>query len=785
MSALSSEDKLKVKQRNNFKFLAGSVRSAWSFNDCRTWGKVYKKLGYDDIAINQGEMAVNKDKPISFQEVNAYLKILEDDLERKLNESKNRVEVKVSISEMSQKNGNRLDKEERKRGDESILQTLSTNKEIAQNNEIEIKEQEGFNSSNDYGLHPSPKEKANHFWFQKKAIKELYDKIVKEKRTGVLLLSGTGTGKSYMLAGLVRRLLDCEYEQGKTFSHIPYLYIGKSTILEQIGRVFKNFYDIVPNADVEVINIEQLRSGAGQFWVRNEVKMQGGEEVDSWFWKKGIQPCVVLFDESQGAKNSGSTQTKIIYAYNNIPNNACLVSISATPFTRVSEAQAFAVSTHRPLDHLGFPKGTVLTNDNWATYAAQIASPADPKDYNQAAIERLMKDLEPWIVRVRGVKPQFQAKNDVKIIPFEDEEKRVFYETAWERFLKEKAKMEAEVESGLAVGNFIFTILLKQQMAAEICHAPGFAKMMNDAVRKDGKAACAAVKFKGTIIKIVQELIDVHGWTRDDISLVWGGGQTQLTAKQKTKKKIKELDEKMKEMGSSAEEMIKDMDLEEVEDRVILDLPEHLRLGLQSMEDRQREIDKFQSGKSLFCIYTFRAGGVGLSLHHSDEFTTKYNTKVESYDEWIKGIEEWNSHKKDNNKVQLGKCRRKESGYVFEEDIPFIPVRPRRNFVALTYNAIELIQGIGRCPRLTSLSTTEQWVICYQGTIETDIGYIVSKKLSCVSSIVKQHEDWQDIIMYGDNQSKKAKTMTELLASTENAKKDDESGMIDESGEEE
>ena len=328
--------------------------------------------------------------------------------------------------------------------------------------------------------------------------------------------------------------------------------------------------------------------------------MQGGEEVDDWKWKRNIQPCVVLFDESQGAKNSGSTQTKIIYAYNNIPTNACLVSISATPFTRVSEAQAFAVSTHRPLDHLGFPKGTVLTNDNWPTYAAQIASLADPKDYNQAAIERLMKDLEPWIVRVRGVKPQFQAQNQVKVIPFEDEEKRVFYETAWERFLKEKAKMEAEIEGGVAAGNFIFTILLKQQMAAEICHAPGFAKMMNDAVRKDGKAACAAVKFKGTIIKIVQELIDVHGWTREDISLVWGGGQTALTAKQKTKKKIKELDEKMRALGSSAEEMIKDMDLEEVEDREILNLPAHLRLGMQSMEDRQREIDRFQSGKSLF-----------------------------------------------------------------------------------------------------------------------------------------------------------------------------------------
>ena len=152
-------------------------------------------------------------------------------------------------------------------------------------------------------------------------------------------------------------------------------------------------------------------------------------------------------------------------------------------------------------------------------------------------------------------------------------------------------------------------------------------------------------------------------------------------------------------------------------------------------------------------IYTFRAEvRVGLSLHHSDEFTEF-------------------------------KCRRKPSGYVVEEDIPLVPVRPRRNFVALTYNAIELVQGVGRCPRLSSLSDTEQYIICYQGTIEVDIGYIVSKKLQCISSVVKQHEAWADIIMYGNNPNKKAKTMSDLLKSTE-GKVDNNDGLIDESEEE-
>ena len=772
--ATTPEEKLRIKKINNFKFIIGTTRSAWSFQGARTWGAIYKKIGYDDIAINQGEMALKKNNPISFPELNSYLAELEADFVKRLDNPVTTPTNETQTQQAAPQHSVVGDTKPVDNTDNSGEQRALPATEIATPVETEV-----FDASNDYGLHPSPRESANHYWFQKKAIKELYQKIAKEHKTGVLLLSGTGTGKSFMLAGLVRRLMDDEYEQGKTMSHIPYLYIGKTTILPQIERVFRNFYDIAPNADVEVINIEQLRSNAGQFWVKNEPLMKGGVEVDNWKWKRAINPCVVLFDESQGAKNAGSTQTKIIHAYNNIAINACLVSISATPFTRVSEAQAFAVSTHRPLEHLGFPRGTVLTNDNWGAYAAQIAAPANPTDYNQAAIERLMKDLEPWIVRVRGVKPQFNAKNGVKVIPFEDEEKRVFYETTWERFLKEKAKAEAESETGIVSGNFIFTILLKQQMAAELCHAPGFAKMMNDTVRKGGKAACAAVKFKGTIIKIVQELIDVYGWTREDISLVWGGGQTQLTAKQKTKQKIKKMAEKLEEMGSSAEEMISDMDLGEVEDRVIQDLPEHLRLGSQSMEERQVEIDRFQSGRSLFCIYTFRAGGVGLSLHHSDELTTRWDDKVPGYTEWLKEIELWNKNRKPEKQVKPGKCRRKESGFAFEQDIPFIPVRPRKGLVALTYNAIELVQGVGRLPRLTSLSVTEQDIICYEGTIEVDIGYIVSKKLSCISSVVKQHEDWQKFIMHADNHSKKAELMKETLASTEGAS-DEDNGIIEE-----
>lgn len=606
-----------------------------------------------------------------------------------------------------------------------------------------------LDSKDNYGLEASPHEKAFLYWFQKKAAAELVSKVKSGKR-GLLLLSGTGTGKTFIIGAVDRRLIDSNYHEDKTWSHIPRLYITKTTVVEQASRVFKNFFGIAPNVDTEIINIEQLRSKSGQLWVQKKLRVVNGQEEEYWLWKKNIHPCVVYFDESQGGKNRGSTQSQIIYAYNDIPENTCLISVSATPFTRVSEAQAFAVSTHRPLDHLGFPKGSILTNENWPEYARIIAAPAKPHEYNQSAIERLMEDLKEYIVRVRGVRPQFSAQNGVQIIPFESDKDRLYYDDAWKRFLREKAKIDAAKDAGDDTGTCQLVILLKFAMAAEYCHAGHFARRMYEAWKQRGKAPVAAVKFKQTLIQIVKILNEKYGINRDQISLIWGGGQTQQTDKQKAKEKVKLMKEKFEAMGIELEDMLLDMGLDEVEDRVMQDLPAHLHLGKQTLDDRQKEIDKFQSGKSDFALYTLKAGGVGLSLHHTDELT-KF------------------------------KCRRKESGYAVEEDIPKVPVRPRETFVVVTYNAIELVQGVGRVPRLTSLSPTIQNVYCFSGTVEVDMGRIYSQKLRCLSSVVKMHEDWQDVIFGGKNRQQKVE---EALKKTEGVK-EDESTLIDEGEEEE
>jgi hypothetical protein len=747
---LTPQQKSDKRARDNLKILHASVMSAWCFKQLHTWRDLYLKLGYTEEWMRDKthpwlEDARDPDWPLTLEDVQKLLKRQTDELENKLKGATNGKETKVQEVTDGVHTSTTP----------KTIQTIEVKPEKEQVSDTPIARisEPSLTSDNDYGWKASPNAKAFLYWFQKKASVELCDKIFNKRYSGVLLLSGTGTGKTFIIGDVCRKMWDREWHEGKTVSHMPYLYVTRTTVVEQACRVFKNFFNVDPVNDVEIINIEQLRSQAGQFWVREDVKiLPNGEEESFWKWKQHINPCVIFFDESQAAKNSISTQHKIMCAYNDLPKNACLISVSATPFTRVSEAKCFAVSTHRPLDHLpGFPKGAVLNNENWPTYAKIIAAPASPEDYNQAAIERLMKDLDDYVVRVRGVRPQFEADNGVDTIDFETDEKRTFYETAWERFLAEKAKIEAQqlAGGGVASGNNILVALLKFAMAAEFCHAEGFAKDMHHAVQ-EGFAACAAVKFKGTIIEIVRILTEKFGVPRDKISLVWGGGQTQLTKKQIAKKMLKAKKKEFEAMGMTVEEMMETLDLDEVEDRELLNIPAHMRLGLQDMDERQREIDKFQRGDSLYCCYTFKAGGVGLSLHHTDELT-KF------------------------------KCRRKPSGYAYEEDIPKVPVRPRTTFVALTYNAIELVQGVGRVPRLTSLSPTRQRVKCYRGTVEVDIGRIVSQKLRCLSSVVKQHEDWQSIIMgAGSDSQRRGELVRDALATTEGIEPDESSSMIDE-----
>ena len=122
-------------------------------------------------------------------------------------------------------------------------------------------------------------------------------------------------------------------------------------------------------------------------------------------------------------------------------------------------------------------------------------------------------------------------------------------------------------------------------------------------------------------------------------------------------------------------------------------LKEH-RMGAQDARARHQEVQRFQMQKSKCCIYTFKAGGAALSLHH----------------------------------IKPG-------------------ARPRTAVIIPTYSAMELVQGVGRFPRITSLSETKQILAFFRHTIEEAVAARVAMKLKCLLKVVRQNESWESIII--------------------------------------
>ena len=854
-----TDSKQQAKQRNQLKQFQNRLTIQFQTGLIKTWTDFNKFNGSDTI----------NDKEILWPELKQYLQQQKDTLENSFKAQSSQVEpttgicvseqlVQPEATEKSQQDTAQTvslqlvpvissSKDDSKQSGTTVVlgaeeQISLRAKDITKVSSPELIE---FNKDS-YGLFESDNWTVFHYWFQKKAIRELIKLIVgldpahypnfkafkeafedptviKRPKSGILLLAPTGTGKTYMLSALFRVLMDLNYQENRTWSHIPYLVVTKSTVIEQFSRVLKGNYHLEPNADVEVINLEMLRSSQGRLWIMKDEKIVNGEEVLEYKWKPNMNPCVVGLDESQGTKNvgairnRGSAQGQIMCAYADIKRFAQLICVSATPFVRVCEAKCFAVSTHKDITYIlgtrsPFPEGTKLTNDNWPTYAGIISSPASPFDYVQASVERLCEDLKDYIIRVTGVKPQFKGKNRTKVIPFPSEESRLRYASAWDTYCERKAKIDAMKGVEGAQTECIFAVITALTMAAEKEHAESWANETHKWV-EEGYAAVVNAKFKGTIIACVKHLITKFGVTRDQISIIWGGGQTQLTEKQKNRDIILKKKATLEAMGMSAEEILEDMGLDDVDERVIEDFPPEWRLGVQTKEDRQIEIDNFQSGKTLYCFYTLGAGGVGLSLHHTDELVPQTygrmarvaleQEKHVSMDDKLSAIcfsigqnnidkatKLWNKYEGSipnqlhHILVRILRCRRKESGFTVEEDIPYNPVRQRKTKGTLSFNPIQLVQSVGRVPRLTSQSDTEQEIDVFIGTWEVRMGMVVSQKLRCLSSVVKVKEDWQDIIMGGRSEEAMANKVKQLIQTSEGMP-DDDSGIVDEGEQEE
>jgi hypothetical protein len=225
----------------------------------------------------------------------------------------------------------------------------------------------------------SPKvQSAELLYYQTDAAVTITKKLVVENKRAQLLRAGVGVGKTYMFGQIIRWLWDMKFHEGPVHSLFPYVVVTKATIVTQTERVMKDKFGLPVgkfSGGVMVTNYDQLRANLGDIMMQWHTQVVGGEEVLFPIWRPVIHPCVIVWDECQGLKNEGSTQTQIARAYSEIPDkeitmdqlgkhptwtkdlaiplpdnkfrapNTWQLFSSATPFTTVAEAKTYALAT--------------------------------------------------------------------------------------------------------------------------------------------------------------------------------------------------------------------------------------------------------------------------------------------------------------------------------------------------------------------------------------------------------------------------------------------------------
>lgn len=531
------------------------------------------------------------------------------------------------------------------------------------------------------------------------AARQIWDNFSVRGDSANMLIALTGAGKTYIDGSFLKNFIEQGWIQrlGCIAPH-PIFFVTKNSVKLQNKDVLKREFGIDSTIQVKVINIEHLRTQLGSNYVKRDVVIINGEEHEVFKWNPWMAPCLIVWSECQILAVADSVQSKIAQAYNNLPGRRFQLFESATPGSRVCEFKCFAVATKTKF-HLGLGE-VELTNDNWNQFAALVAHPGNPYEYNEAAVTRLIDRLEPYIVRIKGIKPKHKALNSVEKIYFRNDAEKEVYDKAMDNFLKKKAKIESNESISEGQAQMMlraeFTVFAK---AAEGIRVPYLAERV---VRlwDEGYAPVLAVRFKVTQTGVYQTLVNDYGWKREDVSMIWGGSQEALTDKKKMAKKMKENDDFIKAMelvGLDVEDTFDiDLDFKEKTDEQLAFEKAHDLLS-QKPEERERERLRFQRQDSKLCIFNFKSGGVGLSLHHEAKYPK---------------------------------------------------ARPR--FVILTpvYSEKELVQGLGRGPRITSISDTHQVMVYYANTIEQHVAIRVVMKLKNLKCVTTKsgREHWEAII---------------------------------------
>lgn len=467
---------------------------------------------------------------------------------------------------------------------------------------------------------------------------------------GHLLRGGTGVGKTYILAALIRQLLEANKLPTIEGSINPFkvIWIMPANAKIQIQRAL-NAYGLTKF--VHIVSYRELCM-RDQLYIKWSSRNVGQDIVLEPYWNPQMLVPLVIFDECQYLRNSGTQQTNVALALPTHTMGVKVILASATPFQRLIETRVFTVLCGVITKSNSLP----LTSQNFTSVISDLtARNRTIDDYSPKNINNLKEACAEWITEVSGVKFKHKAHTELLEIPFRTTGQKRIYEAAYEAYKDRLRKLEEEkgyfdtgciIEQWVALGKFMqkAELLICQDLAERAI-----------AKHQAGKQVIVGSEFVATLRGVWTILTKKLGVHKDKIGFIVGG-QTPIA--------------------------------------------------------RQLQVDKWQRGNLDFMLMMKKAGGVAISLHH---------------------------------------------------DRP--PSRPRAVILGPTFEAVNLVQFLGRGHRLTSLSDTEQDVLWLAPTVMSErVLPKVATKLTSIHAAVTAREQWGTMLMkFADAESQEE--ASELLAS--------------------
>lgn len=451
---------------------------------------------------------------------------------------------------------------------------------------------------------------------------------------GANVIGIVGCGKTFILG----RYLKEQFDKGE-LSPIPgsmappVLYISLKPVVPQTKKVLERYFGLKADR-VLCLTYPELRSkGYMSLFFEPETYYEGMEEKVKYNWKPTLFPRLLVVDEPQALRNEGANITQLMMSLYRLSPQTKFINLGYTPFVKPSEAKWCTLTAGTRTVPGSTHPETVLREEAWSRWLHKISG-GSPNSLNASAVERVKRAWGKSYVLVKNVRFKHKVRNNQLIIPFATSQHREMYDQAWADYLKELDEAGRMPPGDQALQKAI--ALLKLQKRAELIRSSYLVHAAAMA-QKEGKTPIIAIKY------------------HDTVSLV------------------------------------------KVALRQYPELQPSYIIGGQTGAERQDNIDRFQEGKTNFCVITIGAGGTGLSLHHNPD-----NKDISS---------------------------------------------PREVYMSPAFNAIDVAQTAGRAHRINSISETNQYLLYFKDTVEEYVASKLEKKLNCMSKLISKNETWGDFFV--------------------------------------